>query len=174
MILDKGRVSIFIDGSNLYNSLKKYRLKKSFQEIIKVLADKENIVDIFYYTAPLDIAFDKEKYWDHQRFLEKLREIPNFKVILCTLKKFTEKDGSIKFTIKGDDISLANDLLKGAFKNLYDTAIIVSGDEDFIPVIKTIKELNKKVINAFFHKSSSNSLRRICDECIDLAKELRK
>jgi len=172
--MKKLRVSIFIDGSNLYNSLKQYKIKKKFQEIINFLAKEENIVDIFYYTASLDITFDEEKYWKHQRFLEKLRKIPKFNVVLCTLKKSIEKDDSIKFTIKGDDIYLANDLIKGAYENFYDTAIIVSGDEDFIPAIKTVQALNKKVINAFFHKSSSNALRGVCDDCINLGKELKK
>ena len=130
--------------------------------------------DIFYYTASLDITFNEEKYWKHQRFLGKLQKIPKFNVVLCTLKKSIEKDGSAKFTIKGDDVYLANDLIKGAYENFYDTAIIVSGDEDFIPAIKTVQTLGKKVVNAFFHKSSSNALRSVCNNCINLGKELKK
>jgi len=68
----------------------------------------------------------------------------------------------MKFEIKGDDIYLATDLIKGAFKNLYDVAIIVSGDEDFIPAIRVVQENHKKVINAFFPKSSSYLLRNCC------------
>ena len=172
--MKKTRVSIFIDGSNLYNNLKQYKINKKFQEIIEVLVKEGDIADIFYYTASLDITFNEEKYWKHQRFLGKLREIPKFNVVLCTLKKSIEKDGSTKFTIKGDDVCLANDLIKGAYEDLYDIAIIVSGDEDFIPAIKTVQTLNKKVINAFFHKSSSNALRSICNNCINLGKELKK
>ncbi len=168
------RVAIYIDGSNLYHSLRRYKIKRKFQEIIEVLGKGKDIVNIFYYTASLDKAFDEERYLKHQKFLEKLKEIPNFNVVLCNLRKTTTKDGSIKFAIKGDDIHLANDLIKGAFKDEFDEAIIISGDEDFIPAIKTVQELNKKVINAYFPKSSSYLLRRCCDSSINLRKELIK
>lgn len=170
--MKKERVSIFIDGSNLYNSLKRYKIKTTFEEIITKLETKREVVNIFYYTASLDITFDKKRYWKHQNFLEKLKEIPNFNVVLCNLRKTTTEDGSIEFAIKGDDIHLATDLIKGAFKDLYDVAIIVSGDEDFIPAIKVAQENKKKVINAFFPKSSSYLLRRCCDGSINLRKVL--
>ena len=91
---------------------------------------------------------------------------------MCHLKKIIKEDNSVKFEIKGDDIYLATDLIKGSFKDLYDIAIIVSGDEDFIPAIKVVQELNKKVINAFFPKSSSYLLRNCCDGSINLKKAL--
>jgi len=172
--MQKERVMIFIDGSNLYHSLKNLNLKINFEDLIKILTKDKYLVKIFYYTAPLDITIDKEKYWRHQRFLERLRKIPNFNVILCNLRKVINKDGSIDFYVKGDDIHLANDLLKGAFKNEFDEAIIVSGDEDFIPAIKTVKELNKKVINAYFPTTSSYVLRRVCDKSINLKRELTR
>jgi len=55
------------------------------------------------------------------------------------------------------------DLVSGAYENLYDTAIIVSGDEDFVPATKKIQKLGKKVIYAYFKSSSSASLKKICN-----------
>ncbi len=90
------------------------------------------------------------------------------------MRKTILEDGSIDYAIKGDDIHLANDLIKGAFKNEFDEAVIVSGDEDFVPAIKTVRELNKKVVNVFFPKSSSYLLRRCCNSSINLRRELNK
>ena len=67
---------------------------------------------------------------------------------------------------------MATDLIRGAYEDLYDVAIIVSGDEDFIPAIKLSQKNNKKVINAFFPKSSSYLLRNCCDGSINLKKAL--
>ena len=170
----KIRVAIFIDGSNLYHSLKRHKIKTKFQDIIKILTKGKEVVNIFYYTALLDKTFDEKRYLKHQKFLEKVKQIPNFNVVLCNLRKTILEDGSVEFSIKGDDIHLANDLIKGAFKNEFDEAIIVSGDEDFIPAIETVKELNKKVTNAYFPKSSSYLLRKYCDNSINLKKELIK
>ena len=60
-------------------------------------------------------------------------------------------------------------MLVGAYENLYDTAILISGDEDFAPIINTLKRLNKKTENAFFTKTSSKKLRKLCDKVINLS-----
>lgn len=166
------RVAIFIDGSNLYHNLKRYDIKIKFEDLIKRLETKREVVNIFYYTALLDEAYDSGRYELHKKFLEKLKQIPNFKVVLCNLKKVIIKDRTVDYQIKGDDVYLATDLIKGAYEDLYDLAIIVSGDEDFIPAIKLVQKNKKKVINAFFPKSSSYQLRECCDGSINLKKAL--
>ena len=166
------RVAIFIDGSNLYHNLKRFNIKTTFEEIIKKVETRREIVDIFYYTALLDKLIDEKSYKEHERFLDKIEEIPNFHVVLCNLRKIILEDGSVDFAIKGDDVYLATDLIKGAYENLYDVAIIVSGDADFIPAIKLVQKNGKKVINAFFPKSSSYLLRNCCGGSINLKKAL--
>lgn len=165
--MQKERVSIFIDGSNLYHSLD--GVKIDFEKLIKELTKERILTNIFYYIAPLDITSNEEKYWKHQKFLAELEKIPKFKVVLCTLRKHKNKDGTFGFNVKGDDVYLANDMLIGVYENLYDTAILVSGDEDFVPVINTLKRLNKKTENVFFTKTSSKKLRKLCDKTINLS-----
>src|SRR3989344_9161156 len=104
------RVSIFIDGSNLYHNLRRNQIRISFEELIGRLETKREVTDVFFYTAELDEEFNPEKYKEHHEFLEKLRKIPKFHVVLCNLKKTILKDGSIDYNIKGDDIHLAADL----------------------------------------------------------------
>jgi len=172
--MQKERVAIFIDGSNLYHNLKRFDIKTKFEDIIKRVETRRKVIDIFYYTALLDKLFDEKRYNEHKIFLDKIKEIPNFHVVLCNLRKIILQDGSIDFTIKGDDVYLATDLIKGAYENLYDLAIIISGDGDFVPAIKLVQKNGKKVINAFFPKSSSYLLRNCCDGSINLKKALIK
>ena len=143
------RVAIFIDGSNLYHNLKRFYIKTKFEEIMKKVETRRQVVDIFYYTALLDKSINEEKCKGHERFLDKIKEIPNFHVVLCNLRKVILKDGSVDFAIKGDDIYLATDLIGGAYENLYDIAIIVSGDADFIPAIKLVQKNGKKLLMLF-------------------------
>ena len=84
------------------------------------------------------------------------------------------KDGSFEFDVKGDDAHLIHDFIVGAYENLYDTAIIVSGDEDFAHMIKTAQKLGKKVENAYFSSSSSYALRRVCNSSLHLNKIISK
>jgi len=67
------RVSIFIDGSNLYHNLRRNHINISFEELIKRLETKRIVEDIFYYIAELDREYNAEKYKKHQEFLEKIR-----------------------------------------------------------------------------------------------------
>ena len=61
------------------------------------------------------------------------------------------------YTIKGDDIHLALDMLKDAWENKYDVAILFSGDEDFTQLVKYVKEKKKEVeIISFYELTSKN------------------
>ncbi|MEX0932975.1 MAG: NYN domain-containing protein [Candidatus Pacearchaeota archaeon] len=167
--MQKERVSIFIDGSNLYYSLKALNVNKiDFQKFVKLLTKDKLLISTYYYNASLDIGVNKKKYWEQQKFFNMLRKLPDFNVVLCRMRKH-KKDGKFVFDVKGDDVYLAVDLVSGAYENLYDIAIIVSGDEDFVPAIQKSQKLGKKVINAYFKSTSSNYLKHTCNEslCLD-------
>jgi len=162
--MTKERVAIFIDGSNLYHGLKVLGVKiNDFNKFINLLADSKEIKRIFYYTARMDKTFDEQRFQKHQNFLRKLSSIPKLKVVYCTFKKIIEKNGKVRYEVKGDDVQLANDMVVGAYENHYDTAILVSGDEDFKPVVRTVRRLGKKVENIFFRGGSSSRLRKTCN-----------
>jgi len=168
------RVIILIDGSNFYHSTAKKGKKINFQNLTNELIGKRLLVRTYYYVASLDIKANEEVYWSHQRFLDKLRRIPKFEVVMCTLKKI-KVEGKYTYFVKGDDVKMSNTLIMGAVDNLYDTAIIVSGDEDFIDSINIVKSrYKKKIENAYFSKSSSSNLRDICDVTISLSKIINK
>lgn len=61
--MEEERVSIFIDGNNLYHSLNRIKAGKiDYGKLIKELTGKRLLVNAFYYIAPLDISSDEEKY----------------------------------------------------------------------------------------------------------------
>ncbi|MFX1502634.1 MAG: NYN domain-containing protein, partial [Promethearchaeota archaeon] len=64
------------------------------------------------------------------------------------------------------DIKIAVDMVSLAYENKYDIAILVSGDGDFVPVIKKIKDLDKSVELWAFKYSLANTLK----EQIELSK----
>ena len=169
------RVAIFIDGSNFYHSTKKLKIinKVNFQKLVNELVENRTLINVFYYNAPLDISVDPKVYWNQQKFFNVLRRIPKFKVILCKSRK-TRRDGKIKYEVKGDDTHLVSDFVGEAYENLYDTAIIVSGDEDFVSPIQRVRKLGKKIENAWFSSSSSFNLRNACDKSIHLNKIIEK
>lgn len=173
------RISIFIDGNNFYYGLKYiFEDKKNlsdfdFGKFCNFLSGDDDIVDIFYYNAPLDRIQNSNKYKKQQRFFWELRKIPKFNLVLCNLLK-RRISGTDKFyyVLKEDDIHMAVDLVKGAFNDRYDKAIVVSGDGDFVPAVKAAKEKNKIILNASFKRSSSTNLKKNCDGLIRLNEEI--
>ena len=173
------RVAVFIDGNNFYFGLRKiYGTDKSlknfnFLKFASFLAKKEQITNIFYYNAQLDIEQDPKKYKSQKEFFDKLREIPNFNLILCKLlKRNITGTNKVYYIIKEDDIHMAVDMVENACENKFDTAIVVSGDGDFVPAVKAVQRRNKQVENAYFKNSSSRNLQKHCNNSLELTKPI--
>ncbi len=173
------RVIVFIDGSNHYHIIKDmFGGKKSlnlfnFKRFVKGVLNDRKLIRIYYYTAPLDRKKDEETYTKQQKFLEKLRNIPNFNLVLCRMQK-VKIDGKVVYQVKEDDIHLAVDMVKLAYNNAYDTAVLVSSDGDFVPAVKAVKEIGKNVENIGFETKFSYHLKQECDSFKKLNKSFVK
>jgi len=173
------RVAVFIDGNNFYFGLRKlYGVNKSlkyfdFQDFANFFAGEGKVVGIYYYNASLDREFDSKKFQSQKEFFSKLRQIPNFHLVLCKLLK-RNIPGTSKhyYIIKEDDINMAVDMVDGSADNKFDLAILVSGDGDFVPAVRSVKKRNKRVENIYFTGSSSRSLKNHCDKSFELTKEI--
>ena len=78
----------------------------------------------------------------------------------------------VYYSVKGDDIHIAVDMLKYAYNNAYDTCVLVSGDGDFVPAVKAVQESGKRVEHAYFKIGHSYHLKQICDDSIMINKTL--
>lgn len=84
------------------------------------------------------------------------------------MRKMRNDSGDFHYDVKGDDIQIAVDMVRMAYENAYDTTILVSGDGDFVPAIKVVQKLGKKVENAYFYLTRSGYLKQVCDSSICL------
>jgi len=75
-------------------------------------------------------------------FFDRLRKIPKCKVTLCTRKSRLNILGEEYHTIKGDDISLALDMIEDCYNNRFDKAIFISGDGVLLTGQKRDRQLN--------------------------------
>jgi len=165
------KVAVFIDGNNFYFGLRKlYGKNKSlkdfnFEKFAQFLAGKNEVVSIYYYNALLDKENDPKKYNSQKEFFEELKKIPNFNLVLTGTNNFY-------YIIKEDDINMAVDMVENAWENKFDMAILVSGDGDFVPAVRSVKKKNKIVKNVYFKDSSSRNLKNFCDESLELNKDI--
>ena len=155
------RVAIFIDGSNLYHSLQENcgRFDVDFAALGERLADGRDLLRIYYYNVLRDADRDPQAYQDQQKFLTALHNTPYIETRLGTSKM----RGQIAVE-KGVDIMVATDLLKFAWDDLYDVAILVSGDGDFAYAVETVKNMGKHVEIAAFTPNLSQELAAAADE----------
>ena len=81
------RVMIYIDGSNVYHSLKSIYgyTNLDFEAFTKKLAGKRQLVRVYYYNAPVDHTKEPERYKDQQTFFNRMRRIPYLEVRLGRL-----------------------------------------------------------------------------------------
>ncbi|MDO8509380.1 MAG: NYN domain-containing protein [Nanoarchaeota archaeon] len=171
------RVSIYIDGANFVYGLKSLNAKYSdyhfdFENYIKMIVGKDDLVSIFYYNASLKQEVNPRRFKEQQKLLARLRKIQKCKVILCKRqKRFTQEDEEY-YTIKGDDIHLALDMLNNAWEDKYDKAILFSGDGDFAQLVKYVKDKKKEVEMVSFEELASRNLINEVKRCNFINKKI--
>jgi uncharacterized LabA/DUF88 family protein len=154
------RVAVFIDGSNLYHALKDNfgRADLSFAEFARKLCGERYLFRTYYYNVLQEPGKSAEGHRDQADFLDALRRVPYLELRLGGTKL------SQGVTVeKGIDIMLATDLVNFAWKNAYDTAILVSGDADFAYAVRVVKDMGKHVEVAHFESNVSKDLMDLAD-----------
>jgi uncharacterized LabA/DUF88 family protein len=67
---------------------------------------------------------------------------------------------------------LAVDLIRFGRLNSYDTAVLVSGDADFVEAIRDVQDMGKQVELAYFPFASASALKTVCDKGIEITPTL--
>jgi uncharacterized LabA/DUF88 family protein len=164
------RVMIFIDGSNVYHSLKKIfgRTDLDFKKFCQQLVGRRKLVRIYYYNAKVGLKEEPERFRHQQAFFNSIKDIPYCELRLGRLV-YTNQWPNVPPYEKGIDVQLATDLITHAFRNNYDVAILVGGDNDFMGALQAVKDQGKHVEVALFgREGTSFQLRRVADRVITL------
>ncbi len=160
----KGKVSVFMDASNVYYSQRKLKWRIDFRKFLDYLNEETDLQEIYYYTAR-DLSFEKQTKFIS--FLEKIGyKVRSKNIKFIKNKNKTEnKDGFHKGNL---DVELTIDILET--KNNYDTLILISGDSDFEPLLRLMKKKYKKrcLVIATKHSISIELIR--CAKYINLNK----
>lgn len=175
------RVMIFIDGGYF---------RQNFEEIYEhqdinwagllQLLDRQlgyegrrhpEVIRAYYYDAIVDPAKYPEEWKKQDAYFSKLREHGVYEVRLARIKKITRQKKKQKQ--KGADVLLAVDMVTKALRDHYDIAILLTGDDDFLDLVKAVKDLtDKRVYGAFYPAHISEKLRTSYDKKQLLTKHL--
>jgi len=161
---------IFIDGSNMYHSLKAYfkRTDIDLARFNQKLLGKRHLVRMYYYNAVVGKQEEPERFKDQEKFFKSVVALPYTELRLGRLVYTSQWPSSPPFE-KGVDVQLATDMITHAFKSNYDVAILVAGDNDFVGAIQAVKDNGKHVEVALFgQERTSRQLRDVADRIITL------
>jgi len=168
------RVMIFIDGSNLFRCFKRYHpnVRYSVSKLVETLSENKRLIRPYYFGServpPIEgqIGFQNQlRYAGIDVTIRPLKI--RTKAMDCPYEK-TRKCESTTEIEKGVDVALVTKMISFGFKDTYDTAILVSGDADYVEAIQQIRDLGKRVEIAAFPEATSPSLRKVADKFINL------
>ncbi len=149
MVFEMERIIIFIDNSNIFQGFRKYSIKADYEKLKNIITRGRDLQGIFLYEGVVYPMSPEKKKW-----YEDLSNRSGY-VIKASFDKITFNEAIEKKI----DIKIAIDIISLAYENAYDTAVLISGDGDFIPVVKKVKELDKNVEVWAFRYSLANALK---------------
>ncbi len=150
----RGRVAVFIDGNNLFHAARFHNIDIDYNKLLRLLLGDGRLLRAFFYTG-VDVGAERQ-----QGFLLWMRR-NGFRVVQKELKTFY--DGTRKANL---DVEIAVDMLSLAGR--YDTAVLVSGDEDFVYAINAVAYKGCRVEVAGFRSNTAPRLIDVGDFFIDL------
>jgi len=189
--MDQNRIRIFVDFWNFQLAWNDYQKAKGrdrkeakipWEETLpNVLVQRANPKGIYVGTN-VYASIDPESEADRKlnRFLHAMDGFPGYNVtvkdrrpaspVRCTNEDCRKEifqcphcNVELRRTVeKGIDTALLTDLIRSAFDNTFDQAVLVTEDSDFVPAVRFIQERwTKQIIHAFF-RGRSDELRNAC------------
>ncbi|GAB4527575.1 MAG: NYN domain-containing protein [Pleurocapsa sp.] len=151
---NRGRVAIFIDGSNLFYAALQLGIEIDYSKLLLRITGGSRLLRSFFYTG-VDRTNEKQ-----QGFLLWMRR-NGYRVIAKDLVQLP--DGSKKANL---DVEIAVDMM--ALVGAYDTAVLVSGDGDLAYAVDAVSYRGARVEVVSLRSMTSDSLINVADCYIDL------
>ncbi|MET0545462.1 MAG: NYN domain-containing protein [Caulobacterales bacterium] len=159
------RIAIFIDGANLYSTLRQIGLEVDYRKLLAQFSNNTRLIRANYYTAMWE-----EQDYSALRPLVDWLDYNGFNVIKKPAREQIDAQG--KRRLKGNmDVDIAVDMLEMAPH--IDHAVLFSGDGDFRRLVEAVQRKGVRVSVVSTLRATppvlADELRRQADVFIDLA-----
>lgn len=155
------RVGIFVDVANMYHSAKNlYHARVQFDQVLKTAVAGRKLIRAIAYVI-------KSSSEEEMSFFEAL-----------TKQGFEVKQKDLQVFFSGEkkadwDVGIAIDTIKMADR--LDTVILVSGDGDYVPLVRYLQENKGCLVEAIaFRETTSSKLVEAVDDFFDLSSQQSK
>ena len=162
--MHRSRAIVIFDGSNFYYKLKSLNIphKSTFDYhgFSQSLTRFHQLQNIYYCIGKIRASQHDTKarlmMAKQQALVTRLKKDG----LIIQFGYLLKSDGN--YHEKGVDIQLAVNLMRGAYKDEYDIAYLVSSDSDIIPAIDQIQREGKDVVYVGFKHQPSYALLKTC------------
>ena len=152
----KPQTLVYVDNNNFYNCLKEMGIEPDYQAMLVKLTGKTGKTQIKLY----DGAFAKLSVSQQYKY-SRLKKL-GYQVFTFPIVK---REGG-KYKTVGDDVQLAIDMVEDV--KLGDRVILVTGDGDFYPAVKKIKQRQVHVTLVAKRGNLNRYLKDLADNFISL------
>ncbi len=132
------KVSLFVDGSNMFYSQRELGWHFEYNKILRYFTNGKELVNAFYYTG-----YDGDFGSEREDFFKALMRM-GFTVRVKKIKSMWDKRANREVVKSNLDIEIVIDMFNTI--NLYETAILFSGDGDFERAVELLRSRGRKVI----------------------------
>jgi uncharacterized LabA/DUF88 family protein len=158
------RLSLFIDGANLYGAARAVGLEIDFRKLLKEFQTRGRLVRANYYTA----LVENDDYSPIRPLVDWLA-YNGFNVVKKAAREYVDRDGRKR--VRGNmDVELAVDMLEAA--SWSDHIVLFSGNGDFRALVEAVKAKGVRVSVVSTMNATppmiSDDLRREADTFIEL------
>jgi uncharacterized LabA/DUF88 family protein len=167
------RVCVFVDGSNFYFALKRnnYPTRVDYYELSKALAGPDrHLVRTYYFNSVYDSVLAAEQAKIQKTFYDSLHLMPLLDLHLGRI--IPGREG--RFITKGEKPLFSAQLVYYAARGIFDTAIVITEDQDFSDALTKTKELGKHVEICLFKDTQPRELIQASDRILPLSEVLAK
>ncbi len=145
MSATRGKTICFIDNGNIFYGQQTAGWRIDWQKFLQYLEQDSQIWQTYYFASQQDPPRDEET-----AFYTFLKEELRWEVSIYALGKRTITCSKCRHTKtvpveKGVDVGLATKMLMLGMNQSYETAILVSGDRDYLETVKFLKGLGIRV-----------------------------
>ncbi len=140
------KAAVFIDGGYMRAVLKQFGEPRiDYEKLSNRVCGDQGRLRTYYYDCLPHLAErpgeeDRERYARMERFLNTLENIPRFEVRLGKQVIRPTGRGEERYEQKQVDVMLALDLVKLSWLGRVDVAVLVAGDDDFVPAVREARE----------------------------------
>lgn len=171
--MNRGKTIMFVDNSNVFHGSRQAGWRIDAKRLHTALEKAGPIWQTFFFAA----VSDPPRY-SQTNFYKMLKAELHYEMTVLPLGHKTVSctkcgDKRYVYTEKGIDVALSTKLLLLAHNRAFETAILLSGDKDYLETVQAVKNMGLRVEIVSWRQSLSKELGNESSSCVIYLDDLK-